>query len=67
MLDLFTVEITSLRMIMLACILKGLADVDPTYAVKGVIKRPKSIMLDYSLCKRYESLKKKSPFDGLDK
>lgn len=51
---------------MLACILKGLADVDPTYAVKGVIKRPKSIMLDYSLCKRYESLKKKSPFDGLD-
>ncbi|WP_151831510.1 tyrosine-type recombinase/integrase [Acinetobacter ursingii] len=32
---------TFIGMIMRTCIMKGLADVDPTYAVKGIIKRPK--------------------------
>ena len=31
---------------MRSCIMKGLAEVDPTYAVKGVIKRQKLIMPD---------------------
>lgn len=32
---------TFVGMIMKTCIMKGLAEIDPTYAVKGVIKRPK--------------------------
>lgn len=32
---------TFIGMVMRACIMKGLAEIDPTYAVKGVIKRPK--------------------------
>ena len=37
---------TFIGMIMRSCIMKGLAEVDPTYAVKGVIKRQKLIMPD---------------------
>lgn len=32
---------TFIGMIMRSCIMKGLAEIDPTYAVKGVVKRPK--------------------------
>lgn len=53
---------TFVGMIMRTCIMKGLAEVDPTYAIKGVIKRPKINHARPLTMQEIRELKERIPF-----